>query len=151
MSSTEVNKLLMRAVNDSEFRVKFLADPVSAGKEAGAAPATLHELEKVDLRRIRSQFEHLSKISNEILIDPLVSAGHSKDWNDRSNIHDNDGNIHDKAASIIQPGDLVSNPAAQRTLDPAAVRDALKDPMILKELENNPALKASLKKALKGG
>ncbi|MBN3003477.1 hypothetical protein JW897_06975 [Chromobacterium alkanivorans] len=149
MAQPEVNKLLMRAVSDNDFRAKFLSDPIAAAKDAGANSATVAELKKIDVARLRAQFDHLTRVSGDLLAGSVVAAGHSRDWSDRSNIHDNDGHIHDKAASVFSPGDLVTNPGVSTTLNPAAVRDALKDPLVLKEIENNPQIKAALKRGVK--
>lgn len=146
MASVEINKMLMRAVSDADFRTKFLSDPVAAAKAAGGSADAQKEAGKLDMRRIRVQFDHLSNLSNELL-GSVVAAGHSRDWSDRANIHDNDGHIHDKAATALHGFDELINPA--RGFDPQALRDALKDPVILKEFESNPALKAALKKAIK--
>ena len=145
MASAEINKLLMRAVNDADFRSKFLDDPGAAAKGAGASADTVKEAGSLNVTRLRTQFDHLSRVSTDLL-GSVVAAGHSSDHLDRSNIHDNDGHIHDKAADAIHLGDLVSNPAVLNT---NALRDALKDPAILKEIESNPTIKASLKRAIK--
>jgi hypothetical protein len=147
MASVELNRLLMRAVSDSAFRTKFLDDPSAAAKEGGASAATLKEVGELNVQRLRTQFDHLSRVSSDLL-GSLVSAGHSSDHLDRSNIHDNDGHIHDKAGNLTL-GSLVSDPAPFRALDASAVRDALRDPAILKEIESNPAIKAALKNAVK--
>lgn len=148
MSKNEVNKFLMRAVTDADFRDKFLADPIDAAKGAGASADTLTELKKVDMARVRKQFGHLSQVSAD-LFGSIVADGHSSDHLDRSNIHDNDGHIHDKAGSMLG-SEVVSLPGERARLDAAALKDALADPAILKEIENNPSLKASLKKVVKG-
>lgn len=146
MASAEINKMLMRAVTDAAFRTEFLSDPAGAAKSAGASADVQKEAAQLDMRRIRVQFDHLSNLSNELL-GSVVAAGHSRDWSDRANIHDNDGHIHDKAATALHGFDDLINPAAP--LSPQALRDALKDPAILKEFESNPALRAALKKAVK--
>src|SRR5437764_745046 len=145
MASAEVNQLWMRAVSDTAFRSKFLEDPITAAKAAGTSDAALKELKGMNVQRLRTQFDHLSRVSTDLL-GSIVSAGHSSDHLDRSNIHDQDDHIHDKAGSMLNPGDLVTNPGMGLQLNPAAVRDALKDPAVLKELESNPQIKAALKR-----
>ena len=145
MASAEINKLLMRAVNDVDFRAKFLDDPGAAAKGAGASAETVREAGGLNVTRLRTQFDHLSRVSTDLL-GSIVAAGHSSDHVDRSNIHDNDGHIHDKAGDALHLGELVTQPGV---FDKNALRDALKDPAILKEIESNPAIKASLKKAIK--
>ena len=146
MASVEVNKFLMRAVSDTAFRERFLADPVSAAKEEGAASDTIDELGRLDMSRLHKQFGHLSRISGDLL-ESVVAAGHSRDWSDRANIHDNDGHIHDKGATALERGDMVVLPA-DRVTDVRAVRDALKDPAVLREIENNPELKNALRRVI---
>jgi len=138
----------MRAVSDAAFRAQFLEDPLAAAKASGESDATLKELTTINLARLRTQFDHLSQVSTDLL-GSIVSAGHSSDHLDRSNIHDNDGHIHDKAGSMVNPGEFVSFPARDLMLDPVAIRDALKDPRILKEIESNPQIKDALKRAVK--
>lgn len=148
MASAEINKLLMRAVSDSNFRSKFLDDPAAAAKENGASETGIREAGSLNMGRLRAQFDQLSRVSTDLL-KSVVAAGHSSDHLDRSNIHDNDGHVHDKAGdSRLNLGDLVSNPG-RVALDPSAVRDALKDPAILREIETNPQIKAALKNAIK--
>ncbi len=148
MPSVEVNKFLMRAVSDADFRKEFLEDPIAAAKKNHASDAATKELGEINVARLRTQFDHLSRVSSDLL-GSVVSAGHSSDHLDRSNIHDNDGNIHDKAGDALGIGDLVSNPGRVFQLDTAAIRDALADPSILKELESNPKIKKALKNAVK--
>ncbi|MEA3062544.1 MAG: hypothetical protein QOJ94_2325 [Sphingomonadales bacterium] len=147
MASVELNKLLMRAVSDAKFRDQFLADPASAAKSAGVSADAAKEVGNLDMRRLRTQFDHISRVSTDLL-GSIVSAGHSNDHLDRSNIHDNDGHIHDKAADSLGGIDAIINPA-ERAIDPRALRDALQDPAILKEFESNAALKAALKNAIR--
>lgn len=147
MANVEVNKFVMRAVNDPAFRAKFTQDPVATAKAEGASADTLKAVGKLDVSRLQRQFDHLSRVSTDLL-SSIQAAGHSSDHLDRSNIHDNDGNIHDKAQSMGVDLGAVINPA-DRALNPAALRDALKDPAILKEFETNPALKAALKNAVR--
>jgi hypothetical protein len=145
MAGAEINKLLMKAVSDTEFRSKFLADPAAAAKNEGVSVAGVAELSSLNMQRVRSQFAHLSQVSTDLL-GSVISAGHSSDHLDRSNIHDNDGNIHDKAGDALSKINQISDPADLK-LNPAALADALKDPAVLKEFQNNPALKAALKAA----
>jgi hypothetical protein len=144
MASVEVNKLLMRAVSDQSFREKFLEDPAAAAKEAGAPASAIKELGTLDTGRLQSQFGHLTRVSGDLLDGSLLQAGHSRDWSDRANIHDNDGHIHDKAGSSFRGDEFVVLPAEANI---SAVRDALKDPAVLKEIQSNPAIQQALRKA----
>lgn len=76
--STAINKLIMEAVSNAEFRTSFLHDPVKAAATQGADDETLEALKKIDIRRLRYQFEHLSRVATD-LISP-VADGHSRDW-----------------------------------------------------------------------
>jgi hypothetical protein len=146
MASVELNKLLMRAVSDSAFRTQFLVDPEGTARANNASNEVLKEIGGINFSRLRAQFENLSRVSTDLL-GSIVSDGHSSDHLDRSNIHDNDGHIHDKAGDALGLGGQVSNPGSLR-LDAAAIRDALSDPAILKEIESNPQIKAALKIAV---
>jgi hypothetical protein len=147
MPSAEINRLLMKAVTDTDFRAKFLEDPTTTAQGEGVSADGVKELSTLNMQRIREQFVHLSRVSTDLL-GSVVSAGHSNDHVDRSNIHDNDGHIHDKAADSFGTRiEQVVNPADLK-LNPAALADALKDPAILREFETNPALKAALKAAV---
>ena len=147
MASVEVNKLLMRAVSDASFRERLLADPVEAAKSEGVSEKVVKEVRGLDMARLQAQFGHLSRVSGE-LIGSVVSAGHSRDWSDRSNIHDNDDHIHDKGASAAGLESVVL--PAERLTNIAAVRDALRDPAVLKEIESNPEIREALKRSIGG-
>jgi hypothetical protein len=141
MANTEVNALLLRAVSDAQLRSKLMADPGAAAKEAGLSEVAVKELASMDKVKLDAQLSRLVSVVRD-MGGPL-EAGHSNDWRDK-NIHNKDDHIHDKVHTAETGMEAVINPA----VDAATLSAALKDPVVLKEFQNNEKLRGLAKKVL---
>jgi hypothetical protein len=144
MPSSELNSLLLKAISDEDLRRELLKDPVAAAKAAGASEALVGEIAAINLSSLRSQFDRISRITNNL--GGALEAGYSRDFND-GNVHNKDDHIHDKQGqgAFVDPLINVANPAIDRT----TLIAALKDPLVLREFRSNERL-ASLARNVLG-
>ena len=144
MPSSELNSLLLKAISDEDLRRELLKDPVAAAKAAGASEALVGEISAINLSSLRSQFDRISTITNNL--GGALEAGYSRDFND-GNVHNKDDHFHDKQGhgAFVDPLINVANPAIDRT----TLIAALKDPVVLREFRSNERL-ASLARNVLG-
>lgn len=143
--SVEVSKLIMRAVSDAAFREELLRDPAGVGRSEGLGEEALSELSQLNRTRLAKQFANLSVVTID-LSESINAAGHSRDWSGDGNIHNKDDHIHDKETpGSLQVLEQVSNPAR---LDAAGLKQALRDPAVLREFRRDPELQAILREIL---
>lgn len=135
--------VILMAVSDPAFRSKFIADPVAAGTEMGLPEVEIEKLAKVNMKEMIDRFEGLDKFAAGI---GRTDYDWSKDYSDGSNDHNKGDHDHNKNASSEIIGAEVINPVDILANNPVMLREALKDPAVRRELENNVSLRTVIGK-----